>query len=182
MLYRDILRGRQVMDVGSGLGMDALIFAEHGARVTCVDVVESNLKLIERLARLLKVPNLDFVFFDRMDSLAMLTKTYDVIWCLGSMINVPFTFACKEARELLLHLPIGGRWIELAYPKERWEREGNLPFNEWGVRTDGPGTPWVEWYDLEKLTRRLASAQFDVVLHFNFHDDDFNWFDLVRRA
>lgn len=82
---------------------------------------------------------------------------------------------------MLRHLPVGGRWIELAYPRERWEREGRMPFSEWGKITDGEGTPWMEWYDLDRLRARLRPAEFDVVLHFNFHHDDFNWFDLIRR-
>ena len=51
----------------------------------------------------------------------------------------------------------------------------------WGEKTDG-GAPWMEWYDLEKLLRRLEPYRFDTVLAFNFHDDDFNWFDLQLRG
>jgi len=67
----------------------------------------------------------------------------------------------------------------LAYPKIRWDREGMLPFETWGDKTDG-GAPWMEWYDLEKILKRLDPAKFEVVLNFNFHNEDFNWFDLVR--
>ena len=74
----------------------------------------------------------------------------------------------------------GGRWIELAYPKARWERDGKMPFEQWGGKTDG-GAPWVEWYDLDKVLARLYPAKFDVILHFNFHNDDFSWFDLIRK-
>jgi hypothetical protein len=96
------------------------------------------------------------------------------------MINAPFDVMKKECSVLLDHLPPGGRWIELAYPKERWEEEGRLPPEKWGDKTDG-GAPWIEWYDLEKLKKLLAPAEFDTILAFNFHHDNFNWFDLVRR-
>jgi hypothetical protein len=102
------------------------------------------------------------------------------MWCQGSLINAPFEIIRHEAQLLLKHLPAGGRWIELAYPQRRWEREGRLPFERWGENTDGPGTPWVEWYDLSKLKRALAPAEFDVILYFEFHNGDFNWFDLER--
>ena len=46
--------------------------------------------------------------------------------------------------------------------------------------TDGEGTPWMEWYDLARLSKRLAPATFEPVLAVNFHNDDFNWFDLTR--
>ena len=52
---------------------------------------------------------------------------------------------------------------------------------EWGSRTEG-GAPWVEWHDPLKLDYMLAPATFDTVLYLEFHESDFNWFDLVRRA
>jgi len=82
---------------------------------------------------------------------------------------------------LLKHMKPGGRWVELAYPKIRWEREGRMPLEQWGARTDG-GAPWMEWYDLEKMTLRLAPDRFRVVLYFEYHNSDFNWFDLERIA
>jgi len=56
-----------------------------------------------------------------------------------------------------------------------------MPFEQWGERTDG-GAPWMEWYDLDKVKAMLSPAQFDVVLYSNFFNDDFNWFDLLRRS
>jgi SAM-dependent methyltransferase len=180
-LYRDIFRGKRVLDVGSGLGIDGLTFARAGARVTFLDIVPGNLHILERLCRIGQAPDVHFHCLQNLSSLDALPGDFDVIWCQGSMINAPFSFARREAAALLGHLKPGGRWIELAYPRERWEREGRLPFREWGLVTDGERTPWVEWYDLERLRARLDPAEFDVVLHFNFHQDDFNWFDLIRR-
>ncbi len=40
----------------------------------------------------------------------------------------------------------------------------------------------MEWHDLEKVKAFLAPAIFDVVLALEFHNSDFNSFDLVRRA
>jgi SAM-dependent methyltransferase len=182
LLYSDILRGKRVMDVGCGLGIDGVTFAERGGRMTFVDIVQSNLAVVERVCKLLGLDGVAFRYMEDISSLAGLPTDYDVIWCQGSLINAPFHVIRAEAQELLRHLPVGGRWIELAYPKIRWEREGRPPFHEWGGFTDGPGTPWVEWYDLEKLRAALEPAQFDVVLYLEFHNSDFNWFDLVRRA
>jgi hypothetical protein len=85
-------------------------------------------------------------------------------------------------QELLRHLKIGGRWLQLAYPKTRWIRAGSPPFHKWGAMTDGADTPWAEWYDLPKLLSLLEPAQFDVVLCLEFHDHNFIWFDLLFRG
>lgn len=180
-LYKPILAGKRVMDVGSGLGGDAITFAQAGAHVTCADIVQSNLDFIQKVSRAKGIANIDFVLIEDMTSLQKVPQGFDVIWCQGSMINAPFD-AMREECEILQSLLVdGGRWIELAYPKERWEREGALPFEDWGRRTDGENTPWVEWYDLEKLLARLAPTEYEVILSFNFHNSDFNWFDLKKK-
>jgi SAM-dependent methyltransferase len=180
-MYKDVFRGKSVLDVGSGLAIDGITFAQNGARMTFCDLVPSNLALLERLCRLLGVKTASFHYLENLGSIDALPERFDVIWCQGSLINTPFDVTRREAQALLRHLPIGGRWIELAYPEERWLREGRLPFDEWGAKTDG-GAPWIEWYDVAKLERRLAPAEFEVVLAFNFHNDDFNWFDLLRTG
>lgn len=178
-LYKDIVKGKDVLDVGSGLGIDGITFAQAGARVTFVDIVKSNIELLSRICKLLHVTNVDFCYMENVDSLVHL-GTFDIIWCQGSLINAPFDIIRAEIQELLRHLPIGGRWIELAYPRVRWERDGSLPFERWGEITDGTGTPWMEWYDLEKLQAAFDPATFNVVLYFDFCDYAFNWFDLIR--
>jgi SAM-dependent methyltransferase len=179
-LYRDVLHGKKVLEFGSGMGLDGIEFARHGAQMTFVDIVEDNLAVMERLCGIFGITDARFVYLEQLSSLDVLDHDYDVVWCQGSQINNPFGFARRECGLILRHLKSGGRWIELAYPKERWIREGSPPFRIWGTMTDGEGTPWVEWYDLDKLLRRLAPARFDPILSLNFHNDDFNWFDLVR--
>ncbi len=93
---------------------------------------------------------------------------------------MPFPIARRECGNILKHLKPGGRWIELVYPKERWERDLRPVFEHWGKMTDGDRTPWAEWYDAEKLCRRLSPATFRVVLDFCFRDNNFRWLDLER--
>ncbi len=179
-LYKDILHGKRVLDVGSGLGIDGIAFAEAGASVTFLDIVESNLKVVRRLCELRHIEDVEFCYLQKLSSLAGLKSDFDVVWCQGSLINAPYEVIRAEAQEFLKHLKPNGRWIELAYPKTRWEREGKMPFEKWGEVTDG-GAPWMEWYDLSKLRAILEPDQFDVVLYLEFHNHDFNWFDLIRR-
>ena len=182
-LYQPLLAGARVLDYGSGFGLDALSWAQAGALVTCADIVADNLRVLERLARLLGLPHVQFVHIEGLSSLGALGEGgFDVIWAQGSLHHAPFEFMRQEVARVVTKLRLGGRWIQLAYPRERWVREGAAPFDRWGINTDGDGTPWAEWYDLPKVLALLAPHRFDPVLTFNFHNDDFNWFDLVRRS
>ncbi len=181
-LYVEAMRGKKVLDVGCGLAYDSITFAQHGAAVTFVDLTESNIQVVTRLCKIQNLTNVDFLMLQDLDSLKTLGADFDVILALGSLHCAPFEIIRAEVQELLRHLKLGGRWLQLAYPKTRWAREGRLPFDRWGERTDGAGTPWMEWYDLEKVLRLMAPARFDVVLDLEFHNSDFNWFDLLLRS
>jgi SAM-dependent methyltransferase len=180
-LYCDIFCGKKIMDIGSGLGIDGIVYAEHGAEVTFVDLARPNLHLVERVCKIKGLSRTRFCYLEDLRALEQLPADYDAIYCCGSLIHAPLEVVRREAQEFLKHLPVSGRWIELGYPRERWVRDGRMSFREWGRKTDG-GAPWVEWHDLEKIQGFLAPAKFDTVLAFNFHNNDFNWFDLIRRA
>ena len=181
-LYADFMRGKKVMDVGSGFGVDPITFAQHGAKVTFVDLVETNLQVLERLCGIMGLKDVQFAHLQDLGSLSPLGTDYDVIMAMGSLHNAPDTVMKPEYQELLRHLRVGGRWLQLAYPKSRWKRDGRPPFTQWGLMTDGPGTPWCQPYDLEKLLSMFEPAKFGVVLYQEFHKSDFNWFDLLFRG
>lgn len=181
LLYADLFRGRKVLDVGCGLAPSTLYFAERGALVTFADIVPSNVEFVRRVCHAKQIPGQSFCYLEDLRVVQELPRDYDFILALGSLITLPLEAARREAQALLEHLPPGGRWIELGYPKSRWLREGKLPFDRWGAVTDG-GAPWIEWHDLAKVESMLAPARFEVVLSFEFCGGEFNWFDLVRVA
>ncbi len=181
-LYADGMQGKKVMDIGSGFGVDSITFAQRGARLTFVDLVESNLKVLERLCKIIGLNEVGFVFLEDLESLRPLDTDYDVIMAMGSLHHAPSDILKPEYQELRRHLKVGGRWLQLAYPRSRWIREGREPFSKWGVITDGPGTPWSEWMEPEKLMGLLAPARFDLVLYQEFHQGYLNWFDLLYRG
>jgi len=181
-LYADAMRGKKVLDVGSGFGVDSITFATHGARLTFVDLVETNLSVLRRVCKILGLNDVRFHLMQDVNSLKILDSDYDVIMAMGSLHHMPANAIRSEYQELVRHLKVGGRWLQLAYPKARWIRDGKPSFARWGEITDGPGTPWSEPYDLPKLLSMFAPAKFDVVLYQEFHDGDFNWFDLLYRG
>lgn len=179
-LYGDWMRGKKLMDVGSGFGVDGITYAQRGARVTFVDLAESNLKVLQRLCKILRLDNVQFQQLKDLDSLRTLHADYDVIMGMGSLHNAPVEVMRPEYQELLRHLRVGGRWLQLAYPKVRWERDGSLPFDKWGDLVER--APWEEWYDVPKLLSMFQPARLDVVLYREFYNGEFNWFDLVYRG
>ena len=181
-LYAGAMREKKVMDVGSGFGIDSITFAQHGAHLTFVDLAESNLNLLKRICHLLGLRGVRFHVLGDVASLQQLDNDYDVVMAMGSLHHAPADVLKPEYDELLRHLKIGGRWLQLAYPFARWVRAGKPPFNRWGEMTDGKGTPWAEPYDLQKLLGMFAPAKFDVVLYQEFHNSDFVWFDLLYRG
>jgi len=181
LIYKDVFRGKKIMDVGCGLGIDTIFYAQNGAEVTFVDLIPSNVEVVKRLCNLKGLSQTRYCYMEDLSSISGLPADYDAIYCQGSLINAPLEVTRLEAQALLKHLPVGGRWIELAYPRSRWVRDGRKPFTSWGKTTDG-GAPWMEWHDLEKVKSFLAPATFEVVLEREFHNADFNWFDLVRTT
>ncbi len=181
LLYKDVFRGKKLIDFGCGLGFDTIFYAQHGAEVTFVDLVPTNVEVVKRLCHLKGLARTHFCCMEDLSSLAGLPADYDFIYCLGSLLHAPLEVTRLEAQALLNHLPPGGRWIALAYPKARWVRDGRKAFTDWGRKTDG-GAPWTEWHDLDKVQSYLAPATFELVMTLDFHNSDFNWFDLIRRS
>jgi 2-polyprenyl-3-methyl-5-hydroxy-6-metoxy-1,4-benzoquinol methylase/predicted O-methyltransferase YrrM len=179
-LYREKFAGLDIADIGSGLGIDSVFFAEHGARVTFADIVEENLMVLRRLAPLKKV-QADFYYIDDFFHFHF-DKEFDVLLCIGSLLNAPFEFMQREVRALSQFLRVGGRAVVLAYPKERFVASGAKDFAEFAKTTDGERTPWCEWYDDDK-TRQLFGESFRLNWSRNFGNDgiEFNWFDLTKE-
>ncbi len=178
-LYAPHLEGQLVLEVGSGLGIDALFFAQKGARWHCVDIAPENLEVVRRVFAAFDLELDGTTLLTDLSSLDDAPDDVDVIFCSGSMLHAPFAFTRVETRALCTHLAPGGRWLELAYPRSRWVREGSPAFDQWGELTDGPGTQWAEWYDLDKIRERFAPIPVSPVIAFDFAGGDFNWFDLI---
>jgi len=184
LLYRDWCRGRKIIDIGCGSGIDSIHFAENGASVTFVDIVASNVELVRRICRLKGIEQTcSFLVMKNVADLEQLDRDYDAVMGFGSLMHAPLDIMKPEFDALATRLkPEGGRFIMHSYPKGRWEREGALAFDKWGEKTDGQGTPWAEWYDSDKLIDALKPARFELVYYCEYRQGDMNCIDLVRSA
>jgi len=179
-LYKDTFTDCDIADIGPGIGIDGIYFAQHGARVTFVDIVEDNLKLLERICRL-KGINAEYYYIDDFFNYHF-EHEFDVFMFIGSMHNAPFEFSQRQAEAMTPFLRVGGKIVMLAYPKERYLKLGARNFADFGKMTDGERTPWCEWYDDEKI-KALFGPGFCLNWSRNFGKDgiEFNWFDLTKK-
>jgi 2-polyprenyl-3-methyl-5-hydroxy-6-metoxy-1,4-benzoquinol methylase len=177
-LYRERLAGKKCLDVGCGMALSTLHFAEHGARFTFSDIVRDNVRLVKRLSAI-KGIEADFMFIEDARSFDGLPNDFDVVVALGSLINAPTPVIREEIQSILPHLKPGGRWLHFAYPKARWQRDGSPPFSEWGLKTDGEGTPWMEYHNRQEIEFLFSPYQVEIVFDCEWHNSDFNWFDLT---
>ncbi|WML35475.1 class I SAM-dependent methyltransferase [Clostridium sp. OS1-26] len=178
-LYKEKFKGLKIADVGPGVGIDGIHFAEQGAEVTFVDIVQDNLKLIERVCNI-KGIKANYYFIDDFFNYKFIDK-FDGMIFIGSMHNAPFEFSKKQVDALMSHVKVGGKALMLAYPKERYIASGAESFEEFGKMTDGERTPLCEWYDDEKI-KELFGKDFVLEWSRNFGQDniEFNWFDLTK--
>lgn len=159
------------------MALSTIPFAEMGAKITFSDIVEDNVRLVRRLCELRGI-EADFLWIERFEDFDRLATDYDCITAIGSLINAPLGVIAQEMKFLVRRLKPGGRFLHFAYPRARWEREGAPPLSEWGEMTDGPGTPWMEWHDAEKVRQLFHPQPIRILFSCEWHESDFNWFDI----
>jgi 2-polyprenyl-3-methyl-5-hydroxy-6-metoxy-1,4-benzoquinol methylase len=130
-------RGRMSLTLAADLESTSISFAEMGAAVRFTDIVEENVRVVERLCRL-KGLNAKFLYTRDLEDFDPLATNYAVVTALGSLINAPLAFTKMEVSTIKQHLRHGGRLLYFAYLKSRWEREGSVDFSNWRELTDGP--------------------------------------------
>jgi len=109
---------------------------------------------------------------------------FDAITAFGSMHHMPHEIQQKELARIIRQLKVGGSWLQLAYPVNRWHPGGGN-FEKFGRDTDGAATPWAEWYEPGKLLKVLEFGG-EVKMKVNwcgiYNHNEFSWFELTRES
>ena len=178
--YKEMFQGKHIADIGPGIGLDGIFYAQHGARVTFIDINKESLALLERICKL-KGIDAEYYFIEDFENYTF-AKMFDAFVCIGSLINAPFDFTKKQVAGLTKHLQPGGKVLFLGYPYERFLASGAKDGAEFAKITDGERTPWEEWYDAVKITQ-LFGSKFILNWGVNFGKDniEFNFFELEKR-
>lgn len=107
--------GQQVLDVGCGIGTDALSFALQGAYVTAIESSLESLKFAAQHAGCFRPKAIHFVHAD-FTTLQRFRSPYALIWCYGVLHHAPEPalmlrqFARRMAADSELRLMVYAKW------------------------------------------------------------------------
>lgn len=179
--YTPLFAGHDVLEFGSGLGYDGLIFSKSTTSWTYCDIIKDNLSIVQRITHLHGRSN---VYFEHIDNVAghSFPRSYDGFYAHGVLHHVPFALAQQEVANLNKYLDPGARVVILMYPYERWEMCGKPAFDQFGTMTDGEGTPWAEYYDEEKI-QNLFGPDYTLLetIKWGHQHAEFVNFELVKK-
>lgn len=179
--YTPLFTGRHVLEIGSGLGYDGIIFSQHASSWTFCDIIADNLAFVKRVTQLYGRTNVAFQHLVDLASCS-LPRSYDGFYAHGVLHHVPFDLAQQEVANLNKYLNPGAHAVLLMYPYERWEMCGKPDFGKFGIMTDGAGTPWAEYYDEEKI-QKLFGPSYSLLkaTRWGHQNAEFINFELVKK-
>jgi ubiquinone/menaquinone biosynthesis C-methylase UbiE len=100
------IQDRRILDVGTGTGRAALLFARGGARVTAIDASEQMLAVARARAEAEGVHNICFAAGDA-HALEFQDRSFDVVCCLRVLMHTPrwrtvVSELCRVADQLVI--------------------------------------------------------------------------------
>jgi SAM-dependent methyltransferase len=184
-------RGRKMLSVGSGLGFHELYYASSGASVACADIVDSNLSVIERVARAKHLHGLTTCDVSS-GSFERCAGPFDIVFIYGCLMHMP----ADAQRELLSvarrSLVDGGSIVLMVYDWEfvhrtcGWTSVEQFDPATFARHSDpvvgDEACPWADWYDDAKLVG-LAPGM-SISRKQTWNDGQYAWYELGegRRA
>jgi hypothetical protein len=179
--YSKILAGKNVLEIGPGFGYHGIEMAKFVKKWTFADINRENLIIIKRLCELLNIKNVDFQYIENIFT-HNYKETFSAFYAHGVLLNIPFDMAKKEFENIDNFLESKSFLMFLMYPRERWEAYGKPSFEEFGKLTDGEDTPWVEYYDFEKM-KELLPKNYQIINEIKWGENNIEFvnFEVVKN-
>ncbi len=138
------LIGKQVLDVGSGSGRDALILKGEGLEITCIDGSKSMVEKTRKLGFKSYLMDFEAMEFPR--------ESFDGVWAYTSLLHVPKTDAEKVLEKIYQILKPSGVFL---IGMIEGDFEGEVEREGWqGAKR------YFRYYSEEELTRMVTGAGF----------------------
>jgi SAM-dependent methyltransferase len=166
-LKLDVTRDAHVLDYGCGIGVEALQYAKAGNEVWLADIVESNVRLAERVLRLYGYEPAGSTVMPESYS-SRLPKDVDVVHCAGVLHHIRQPIPTMQRFAGLLQSL--GEVRLMVYSDEGWRLYTGTepphdvtddPMRETFLRAFDEVGMWADWYDEARLVERFGEW-FDV--------------------
>ena len=157
----DSLRGKEILDFGCGVGVEALELALAGNRVSLADIVPANLQLAGRVLTLFgQLPERSYLVTSRRPLLSQMQPAQlDVFYCNGVLHHSRDPRVIMERAHELLRP--GGEVRLMVYSDVGWtvatgeaapaDVEADPNFNQFVRYFDSVGE-YATWYNYDKLS------------------------------
>ena len=152
-------RGKRVLEIGSGIGSDAVEFARHGAEYVGIDLSAESVAMSQQRFELFGLTG-EFHVMDGADteSVATLGK-FDLVYSCGVLHHYPEMGTClNNIRDALVP---NGEFRMLVYAKNSWKyamiQKGLDQFEAQA------GCPYARAYTKEEIYQLLNSRELEVL-------------------
>jgi hypothetical protein len=180
--------GKKILSVGPGLGLHEIHYQLHGAKLTCCDIVESNLRVVERVAALKGAVAMRSILSSGPNT--ELGGPYDVIFLYGSLMTMPEAMQRGLCAQCLASLAPEGSVVLMLYTWEfaratcGWPSPEEFDPSVFAQASDptvgNEHCPWSDWHDDEKL-RACFGRQLHVTRRQLWNQGWFVWYELRRN-
>ena len=109
------LKGKKVLNLGSGLGEEAVYLASQGAIVTAIDISNQMLEFTKKLARRYKVASKITCIHMSAEELKFKNESFDAVYGCNLLHHVDLEKTIKEVRRVLKRNGVGVFSEPLAY-------------------------------------------------------------------
>lgn len=160
--YQHLPKAAKILDLGGGVGHDALLFTQRGYQVDLVDLSEEMVSIAQKTA-----PKATIIVSDMLD-FKIKQKYYDGIWASGSLLHL----TKSEMKTMLQRIHRGLKPNGIFYCSLRTQSQ---PKEE---NTQSP----KEFYSKQQITELLTQHQFNLLQLKTIDSDSKTWICIFTQA
>lgn len=162
--FCNLFKDKRILAIGSGIGHEEIQFLKAGAEVICTDIVETNLKVIERICRIENLNGFSSILI-KDPANTEFPQNIDYVWGRGVLQAMPFSIQKELIKKLKSSLNKNGGMIFSVYTKDFVSQTHDTEDPTVFARYSDPSVgdchnPWSEWYDDEKMSELIGNDMY----------------------